>query len=196
MRAKDSIAIEYEDRLKDAMEYNEIFRGYQQKLQCEKDVLQGMFNDLKIRYYEKLINSDYKLWSTQDIVFWIINLNQAEYGMYGEVLLRNMMIRDIDGSCLEELNTNVLRELGVWIPRHWHNIYKEIQALISKQRTDNANTLDGNGNKECVVCMDKAGDYACVPCGHLCLCDDCKDNVDRKCPVCRKRCDCIIKIFQ
>lgn len=46
---------------------------------------------------------------------------------------------------------------------------------------------------ECVICMDKDAAYACVPCGHLSLCGDCK-NLD-KCPICRTPVRSMLKIF-
>ncbi len=47
---------------------------------------------------------------------------------------------------------------------------------------------------ECVICLDLTPDYACVPCGHKCLCEKCKDSV-LTCPICIKKCESIIKIF-
>jgi hypothetical protein len=42
---------------------------------------------------------------------------------------------------------------------------------------------------KCVVCMEEDPTHACVPCGHLCLCEECKDKTvqqaDNRCAVCR-----------
>eukprot|EP00929_Paragymnodinium_shiwhaense_P058527 TRINITY_DN29303_c0_g1_i2.p1 TRINITY_DN29303_c0_g1~~TRINITY_DN29303_c0_g1_i2.p1 ORF type:complete len:498 (+),score=120.01 TRINITY_DN29303_c0_g1_i2:120-1613(+) len=50
----------------------------------------------------------------------------------------------------------------------------------------------------CVVCLDASAAFACVPCGHLALCEDCVRRWDRRCrrcPVCRDPSECAIHIF-
>lgn len=37
----------------------------------------------------------------------------------------------------------------------------------------------------CRVCMEKPKDIALVPCGHKCVCVDCKDKISGTCPICR-----------
>jgi len=37
---------------------------------------------------------------------------------------------------------------------------------------------------ECVICLDAAATHATVPCGHICLCADCAENL-KACPLCR-----------
>jgi len=50
--------------------------------------------------------------------------------------------------------------------------------------------------RECVVCMAEQRSYACIPCGHLCLCGKCKDELfDKTCPICQQKYDCFIKIY-
>ena len=49
-------------------------------------------------------------------------------------------------------------------------------------------------DNECVICMDKKREYICIPCGHYCLCRNCKNRMKGKCPVCRRKCQ-IIKVF-
>lgn len=48
----------------------------------------------------------------------------------------------------------------------------------------------GRGS-ECVLCLSNASQYACMPCGHLCICSDCARGGAApaslsKCPVCRR----------
>ena len=47
----------------------------------------------------------------------------------------------------------------------------------------------------CVICLDDKPKYACIPCGHQCLCEQCKDSVTDICPVCRHQFDSVFKIF-
>ena len=63
---------------------------------------------------------------------------------------------------------------------------------VNKAKDDAKNI----NNKECIICMDRVKDHACVPCGHQCLCQVCKDKMDDKCQVCREKYECIIKIYQ
>ena len=103
---KDSVINDYENWLHDTMKSNEFFRNHNVRLQ-------SMTNALKSRYYQLLINCDIKLWNTQDIVIWIVNLNQDEYKRYGAMLLRNMTDEGINGSSLQNLCMNDLHRFGI-----------------------------------------------------------------------------------
>jgi len=63
---------------------------------------------------------------------------------------------------------------------------------FTKLETD---TLAQNENEECAVCYTNKKMYACIPCGHLCLCYKCKSNIDNKCPLCNEKTENIVKIF-
>lgn len=55
----------------------------------------------------------------------------------------------------------------------------------------------GQGN-ECVVCMDKKASMAPVPCGHLCLCQSCNNDIistTKKCPICSQILQGSMRIF-
>ena len=56
--------------------------------------------------------------------------------------------------------------------------------------------INHNGNKnQCVMCMKNSRTYTCIPCGHLCMCLECKDSkVDDKCPICLRKYQCLIKM--
>ena len=47
---------------------------------------------------------------------------------------------------------------------------------------------------ECVVCMVKEPVMAVMPCGHLCLCEDC-DSTVTICPVCRRCVESLSRIY-
>jgi len=46
----------------------------------------------------------------------------------------------------------------------------------------------------CVICMSAPAEYACVPCGHQCLCSECKTSLPT-CPVCRAPIQQVLRIF-
>lgn len=39
----------------------------------------------------------------------------------------------------------------------------------------------------CIVCMENPREVILLPCKHVCLCEDCAEKINRKCPVCDKR---------
>ncbi|CAH2086846.1 unnamed protein product [Euphydryas editha] len=41
----------------------------------------------------------------------------------------------------------------------------------------------------CVVCTENPKEIILLPCGHVCLCEDCSENIKDKCPICRERID-------
>eukprot|EP01083_Nonionella_stella_P092116 257755_1 len=48
----------------------------------------------------------------------------------------------------------------------------------------------------CIICMDGKRDYSVIPCGHLCLCSECKDSMNGTCPVCRSEYQSINRIYK
>lgn len=55
--------------------------------------------------------------------------------------------------------------------------------------------LSENEAEQCSVCMINKKKYASVPCGHLCLCGGCANQIKEKCPICNNKVTSIIKIF-
>lgn len=37
----------------------------------------------------------------------------------------------------------------------------------------------------CVICQTNGREIVLMPCGHFCVCEDCNENVERLCPICR-----------
>lgn len=48
---------------------------------------------------------------------------------------------------------------------------------------------------ECIVCMDCSIEFACVPCGHLCLCSECASQINDHCPLCRNNIESVLRIY-
>lgn len=55
------------------------------------------------------------------------------------------------------------------------------------------------GDTTCSICLDKKADHCFVPCGHICICVTCKNNLvisgKVSCPICRVKFTDIIKIY-
>jgi len=59
--------------------------------------------------------------------------------------------------------------------------------------------------KACSICLENEKTYACIPCGHMCLCALCAEDLSKKkmhgqnitrCPICRLKVDNISRIYQ
>ncbi|EKX50363.1 hypothetical protein GUITHDRAFT_67286 [Guillardia theta CCMP2712] len=54
---------------------------------------------------------------------------------------------------------------------------------------------DTNKGGECQICLSDQVDYAILPCGHKCLCSECRSVVGTQCPLCRRDIREIVRIF-
>ena len=48
---------------------------------------------------------------------------------------------------------------------------------------------------ECVICMDGEANYACIPCGHKCLCSSSACSSVKNCPICRQEITGTLRIY-
>lgn len=65
---------------------------------------------------------------------------------------------------------------------------------ISRKRCSSPCEL-ATKDDECNICYVNKKKYACVPCGHLCMCGECANKIEDKCPICKISITTIIKIF-
>lgn len=56
-----------------------------------------------------------------------------------------------------------------------------------KERRQRARTTNHEYTESelCVVCRENPKEVVLLPCGHVCICEDCSDDVTNLCPVCR-----------
>ena len=52
-----------------------------------------------------------------------------------------------------------------------------------------------NTENECNICYINEKKYACIPCGHMCMCGNCANKINDKCPICKETIKDIIKIY-
>lgn len=71
----------------------------------------------------------------------------------------------------------------------------EEEEVKIKNRCTSPVELANDKTEECNICFLNKKNYACVPCGHLCMCGDCANKVDTKCPICNIEFTNILKIF-
>jgi len=47
----------------------------------------------------------------------------------------------------------------------------------------------------CVICWVLEANFACVPCGHICVCENCRECLKGVCPMCRQPAAQLMKVF-
>lgn len=64
-----------------------------------------------------------------------------------------------------------------------------------KKRSNSLCEISTEESTQCNICLTNKKKYACVPCGHLCMCGDCANKINGGCPICKNKFTDIIKIF-
>ncbi|XP_046395415.1 mitochondrial E3 ubiquitin protein ligase 1-like isoform X1 [Ischnura elegans] len=94
--------------------------------------------------------------------------------------------------------------ISCWIAFKWVRAKKEKldqderkrqRELERRQRRRLAREGNSSGRRDksdeleeaqlCVVCRENPKELILMPCGHVCLCEDCYESISNKCPVCR-----------
>jgi rubrerythrin len=73
--------------------------------------------------------------------------------------------------------------------------YNEELKELNNKRAISPFEITEHEEKRCNICLTNKKNYACVPCGHLCLCGTCSKNINKNCPICNNGIDNIIRIF-
>ena len=73
---------------------------------------------------------NYMSWDPEEIVNWIINLDEDNYHKYKDALLRNMQNEQINGMYLTNMNRDDLFRLGVTSEKDRERIETDIQIMI------------------------------------------------------------------
>ncbi|XP_013140951.1 PREDICTED: mitochondrial ubiquitin ligase activator of nfkb 1-A [Papilio polytes] len=60
-------------------------------------------------------------------------------------------------------------------------------AAGRKERRAHAREKNLTDVQLCVVCSENPKEIILLPCGHVCLCEDCSENIKDNCPICRER---------
>eukprot|EP01122_Echinamoeba_exundans_P016212 TRINITY_DN8147_c0_g1_i1.p1 TRINITY_DN8147_c0_g1~~TRINITY_DN8147_c0_g1_i1.p1 ORF type:complete len:513 (+),score=63.92 TRINITY_DN8147_c0_g1_i1:74-1612(+) len=64
----------------------------------------------------------------------------------------------------------------------------DIVAALPEPESEDESEADPESHNMWVVCLSEKRKFLCVPCGHLCLCNDCAQLLEnsKKCPLCRQ----------
>lgn len=82
---------------------------------------------------------------------------------------------------------------GIVIRRYWKNkqeqrLAEELRKSLETSRQERRQRVrDGDLREDqlCVVCKTNAREIILLPCGHVCLCEDCSASINSNCPICR-----------
>lgn len=75
---------------------------------------------------------------------------------------------------------------------------KALEEMLAAVRVKRAflNTKAENEDK-CACCWERPPEMVCIPCGHLCICEECKYQLrQKKCPICSQPVKNIYKVFK
>lgn len=89
--------------------------------------------------------------------------------------------------------TNTIEDVKK-LQNYLKNIMQVVQTKLTFLKSQKSNQLIQN---LCVVCRENQVEMICIPCGHLCLCQNCKSKLLRKkCPICAQNVKNIYKVFK
>lgn len=83
---------------------------------------------------------------------------------------------------------------GVVVRRYWKsreeqrlaNEMRRELAASRKERRQRVRDTDLREDQRCIVCRIHPREIILLPCGHVCLCEDCSEHITNGCPICRK----------
>merc|ERR1712154_545356 len=115
--------------------------------------LESKHDGLQIKYlkldqkYKHLLNAknaetkEYESWDTNDVIQWIMNIDNKKYKKYQQDLVKNIKYENIDGQCLESLDKGDLHRLGVTDFKHKKDLLNKIKELVAPNPMNHNNHL-------------------------------------------------------
>jgi hypothetical protein len=125
-----------------------------------------------------------------------------------------------DDDSIEEITENSSSQPGEW--EEWNEELFNQNALILRQKNRLQSTNENDSNEEnsipknlspkhshtqtpkkenleeagtCVICMDAKISRIAIPCGHFSYCENCVDNIEKTCAICRGRVTTFVKVY-
>lgn len=82
---------------------------------------------------------------------------------------------------------------GIIARRYWKNkqeqrLEEELRQSLEMSRQERRQRVRDRDLREdqlCVVCKTNAREIILLPCGHVCICEDCSTSINNNCPICR-----------
>jgi tetratricopeptide (TPR) repeat protein len=74
---------------------------------------------------------------------------------------------------------------------------EELLGAVRQRKQELQSRMASRDDVKCSICLDGPPQMICIPCGHLCLCENCsKKLMKKKCPICNLRVKNIYKVFK
>eukprot|EP01122_Echinamoeba_exundans_P007717 TRINITY_DN2432_c0_g1_i1.p1 TRINITY_DN2432_c0_g1~~TRINITY_DN2432_c0_g1_i1.p1 ORF type:complete len:626 (+),score=116.91 TRINITY_DN2432_c0_g1_i1:440-2317(+) len=74
---------------------------------------------------------------------------------------------------------------------------EELLGAVRQRKQELQSRMASRDDVKCSICLDDPPQMICIPCGHLCLCENCsKKLTKKKCPICNLRVKNIYKVFK
>ena len=116
---------------------NERLRQENQRLKAQVDMLLDEKKEMEIKFdtlkkENKLLDPlKYAQWSSDDLIHWILSLENNRFVKYEQQLRKIFNEQEIDGSCLDNVIKTDLTEWGIKNFKDKSNLFDSIQNLIA-----------------------------------------------------------------
>ena len=112
-------------------------------------------NDLKKQLQEMTLKvtdvNNYQSWDSQQIVFWIISLDDGRFMKYEQLLLSSLKEEEINGSQLSQVNEADVKGWGINNFADKKKLVQHVKLLVNK---NNHHNMDSDNNVALVSDME------------------------------------------
>eukprot|EP01083_Nonionella_stella_P107724 312364_1 len=194
-----------EEQLMDELQKKQHLCGIEQSLIKR---IYPIIDALEVEWHETKYNieckqielkSNYEQWNTATVISWFKTLAQLSFNhpksstTAESFFYAHLYSNHVCGKDLSVVNKVFLKYMGIAKEKDQQIVLKEIEKLKALM-SDKEDTVDVV--PRCVICRDGTADFVAIPCGHVCLCNNCKNKVAKnrnneaiRCPFCGKQCD-------
>ena len=106
------------------------------EMEIEMNKMKIIIDKLKLKSIDE---RRYKEWTTEQVIIWIISLNNGKYKQYKNILTKELTKQNVTGSHLQYIEKNGLLSFGINDFMDRQILYKSIQKLIHKHNDNQGN---------------------------------------------------------
>jgi hypothetical protein len=143
---KSIASIPVESLLKDVQYIPQVqsgFKVFEKNLQIYKTKLEAYERDLSKQL--KPETKDYRKWKSEDIVKWILTLDNGIYSVYADKLCQAFKQNELTGEDLESIRREDLYLFGVTVFKHRVSLMKHFSNIGKNENIDDNNVGGGGG---------------------------------------------------
>ena len=111
------------------------------RLEDERKEFDMTINELKEENKKlKLNNLDvgkYEEWGVDEIIYWIISLDEKVFQQYEGTLRKFLSEEDVNGECLIDVEVSDIKRWGIKSFKHSKLLLKAIKSLVDKDKIQN-----------------------------------------------------------